>query len=381
MPQIKRYQFLWNYFKRSQGIIPDCYANLYFNDKTFSNKRSRNQLDAVNYISLFPNFFRAELTKEAYKLIKVPHYGMDGLGILLNKDYTYDSYKNEHIKKSFLKGFRRSLRRLETCLNIRYEYNYGSISEEKLKLILSHLYTMLNVRFKEKDTNSVFMDEWDINTENLKQLIEQKRSSLFVVYHNDDPISISINRHVNNDIFLSECHAYDTDFSKFGLGHIDNYMLLNWSIDNKVYFLDLGLGSASYKNKWCNFDYNLEYQIYYKKGMISARLVANFEALKIHIKNRIKKLKLDEAASRLKKRSPNDKPVAYTTEAISLDEAVRKTKSLNCLNNYESGKLTRRMVVDFVYTYEEHLDKVSAFKVHENLFVIKGEKKAIEIKF
>ena len=80
------------------------------------------------------------------------------------------------------------------------------------------------------------MMEWDDNIKNLHALINQKKASLFVIYDGDRPISISLNRHINNSILFSETHSYDVEYSKYGLGHVDNYMLLNWCINNNFDF-------------------------------------------------------------------------------------------------------------------------------------------------
>ncbi len=388
MALIKRHQFLWDFFKKSKGIIPSCYTSLDFDNVTCINKSaSKDGLKTVNYISLFPDFFKPKLVDDDnYKLIKVFHYGMPGTGILLNKEYTYDSYKKEHIKKSFLKGFRRTLRRLETCFDITYEYNYGEISKEKYEFLLKHLFTMLNRRFKEKKTNSVFLDEWDKNTSNLFSLINQKRSSLFVVYNGNEPISISLNRHIDENISFSECHAYNIDYSKFGLGHIDNYLLLNWSIKNNVYFLDLGLGNLDYKGRWCNKFYDLEYHIYYKKNSPKAWGLAYLEVLKIKLKNLVKKLKIDQYINRIRNGSTKDVVDVDTilnTEEFDISKPSEETKRIEFNSSFEDLKITKRIIIDFLYTYEEHSKNVAIFQSKSNpeVFFLKGEKKGIKLIF
>ena len=387
MPPIKRHQFLWDFFKKSKGVIPSCYTALNFDDVTCKNKKvSKEDLNLVNYISLFPDFFEPKLVDDTnYKLIKVFHYGMPGAGILLDKKYTYDSYKKEHIKKSFLKSFRRTLRRLETCFDISYEYNYGQISKEKYDFLLNHLFTMLNRRFNEKQTNSVFLDEWDKNTSNLFSLINEKKSSLFVVYHGDEPISISLNRHIDKNISFSECHAYNIDYSKFSLGHIDNYLLLNWSINNEVYFLDLGLGNLDYKGRWCNKFYDLEYHIYYKKGSIKAWLISNLEIYKIKLKNLVKKLKIDQYINRIRNGSTDDNTLetVIKKEEFDITKTLEETKEFKFNSTLEDLKITKRMIIDFLYTYEEYYKDIAVFQSesNENVFYLKGKKRGVKLMF
>lgn len=384
-------QFLWNFFKNSKGLIPKYYEYVNLDSKKCINKSPFTEHSSkIIYISLFPDFFNSKLiNQEKYNLIKVPHYGMDGAAMYFNKDYTYETYQKEFIKKSFQKTFRRSIKRLESCFNIRYEFNYGEISEEKCNYLLGCFREMLKRRFEEKETQSVFMSEWESNIKNLTSLINQKKSSLFVIYNDNTPISISLVRHIDKNISFAECHAYNIDYSKFSLGHIDNYLLLNWCINNNVYFLDLGLGNLDYKGKWCNKFYKIEYHIYYKKNDILSKIIVKYEVLKIKLKNFIKKNKIDIFLSKLKTRlnktkpkNPNNDIIKYSIEEIEASSLLSKS-NLSLINKSDIEKITYRMLYDFLYSYNEHIDNVSIYKslTNNSLFFIKGKNNAIQLTF
>ena len=303
MAQLKREQFIYDFFKNSKAIVPGCYEYTYINNKAFLNKDALkpNQLNDVIYVSLFPTFLDSKIVNEAqYHSKKIIHHGISGAGILLDESYTIESYLEKHTKRQLRKNLRKSLKQLEASCKVTYEYNCGKISEEKCDFLLKSLHKMIEDRFGVANTNHVFMMEWDSNIKNLHELISQKKTSLFVVYDGEKPISISLNRHINNSILFSETHSYDAEYSKFGLGHIDNYMLLSWCINNHFDFLDLGIGVFDYKKKWCNAFYKIEYHIYYKKNSVKAKAIALFEIYKIHIKNFIKSKNIVGTIKKLK---------------------------------------------------------------------------------
>lgn len=303
MSLIKKEQFIYDFFKNSKAIVPGCYERININDKSFLNKDAStpDQLSDVIYVSLFPTFLESKIINESgYHSKKITHHGISGAGILLDDDYTVESYLAKHTKRQLRKNLRKSFKQLEASCNAIYEYNCGEISKEKCDFLLKSLREMIEKRFGAETTTHVFMMEWDSNVKDLHELINQKKASLFVVYDAEKPISISLNRHINNSILFSETHSYDAEYSKFGLGHIDNYMLLNWSINNHYDFLDLGIGVFDYKKKWCNAFYGVEYHVFYKKHSAKAKIRAFIEIYKIHFKNFIKSKNITGSIKKVK---------------------------------------------------------------------------------
>tara|TARA_R110002167_G_scaffold72434_4_gene203694 strand:+ start:3826 stop:4749 length:924 start_codon:yes stop_codon:yes gene_type:complete len=288
MSQIKRYQFLAN----NDAIIPDCFESIYLNKKIYPNSSFSNENlnTKVIYVSLYPTYLKCKIGNEnTLKTKKIVHNGPKGAGILLEDTYTAETYLKKHAKRQ-LKFINRDMKRLEASFSVSYEYNYGYITEEKCDFLLKTLYKMINKRFEQKNTPHLFMKTWHSKTKDLALLINKKKASLFVIYADNKPISISLNRHEGNSILFSQTHSYDMDFSKFGMGHLDLYMLLNWCINNDFDFLDLGVGLYDYKKKWCNTFYDIEYRIYYDKKSVLAMGIAQSEILKIKTKNAIKSI-------------------------------------------------------------------------------------------
>ncbi|MEL0456413.1 GNAT family N-acetyltransferase [Flavobacteriaceae bacterium SZ-1-7] len=292
---LKRNQFIWNFYKESKGIIPNCLKNVRYNDVVIDNpyyEDAADKLPKVFYLSLFPTFLEPEFIDEKnYNLKKINHYGFSGSAMKVSGSDSVEAYLKTYTKRQLRVNLRRSMERLEKAYSVKYEYNYGDISDEKCNMLTNALHVMISQRFRSRIKEHVFMMEWEQNIKNLAASIREKKSSMFVVYANEKPIGIGVNRHIHNTILFSETHSFDENFIEFGLGHIDNYLLLNWAIRNNYPFVDLGAGLTSFKRSWCNSTYEMEYLIHYKKESVLAYLIAQYEIGQIHIKNTLKSLK------------------------------------------------------------------------------------------
>lgn len=377
MTLIKREQFLWNFIK---GKLPESFNSISIDEKEYINDSSnKSNSDSVIYISVIPTYINASLkNKENYNLIRIPHYSdkMHGVGIVFDASHTYETFLKDHVKKSFQKTLRRYVRRLELSFNISYEYHYGNISDEEYDFLLNQIHEMLIKRFQEIDEINFYIEEWDLNTSDLKALINQKKAAFFVIKNENTPISISVHRIVGEHFLFSECHAFNTDYSKFGIGHIDNYLIVNWCIKNDIHFVDLGLGNTPYKTVWSNKPYEIEYQIYYKKNALLARVLAYKEAFIIRQKNFIKK----NIIPRIKKtQEPNAKPKKADFNVTNITK-LPNTKELTTIYNKEINELgLNRFVYDFLYSNEEYVNNVKVFKMNDETFYLKGEKSLQEI--
>ncbi|MEL0456414.1 GNAT family N-acetyltransferase [Flavobacteriaceae bacterium SZ-1-7] len=288
---LKRHQFIWDFYKCSKGIIPSCLSQVLYGGITFENPNTikKNELPKVCYISIFPSFLTPKLIDEdQYKLTRVKHYGMSCSAMVVSNSNSVEEYLTTYTQKSLRVKLKRAIKKLESAYTVKYEYNHGAISDEKCKSLLNDLNQMINLRFSGRINEHIFLMEWDKNTQDLAVSIREKKSSLFVVYADDKPISISVKRHINKTILFSETHSFDVNFKKYGLGDIDKYMTVDWAIKNKYPIIDLGIGVTPFKRKWCNFFYDKEYLVFYRKKSVMAYVVAKFEIGKIHLKNAIK---------------------------------------------------------------------------------------------
>ncbi|MFD0988642.1 GNAT family N-acetyltransferase [Mariniflexile jejuense] len=387
MKHIKKEQFIWDF--QNKEIIPSCYENVFFNNTTYKNELSLANKEKIVYVSLVPSYINYTLVnQEDYNQKKIQHIGKDGAGILIDGNYTTDTYLQKFTSKKLRINLKRGKTRLEESFNIKYECNFGSITADKYNFLLSELRIMLEKRFKEKNIENMFLKEWDLHTTNLYSLINTKKASLFVIYSDEKPISITINNHILNSILYSKTNAFDTDYSKFGLGQIDNYILLDWCLKNNYHFLDLGFGILEYKKKWCNLFYNYEYHLYTKKGSLTASSIALMESFKIKFKNNLKIFKIDKVLQSIKfifKKTPieknNSSPVE-TLEVKTKSDEINDDflKNINIKN--KKFKALRQPIYNYLYNSKLHVDTIETYEVtnQKNTYIVKAEEDIIKIK-
>ncbi|MFB9057596.1 GNAT family N-acetyltransferase [Mariniflexile ostreae] len=369
MKHIRREQFIWDFL--NQGVIPVCYEKVSINHTDYLNKDAKATQNQVLYVSLVPTYLNYKLVNhDLYNSLKVVHKGKDGAGIFIDGPYTIDAYLEKFTKKQLRINLKRAISRLETSFNISYEYNFGDISEEKCDFLLSELRAMLIKRFSEKKTENMFLREWDMHTKNLAKQINNKKASLFVIYSDKSPISISLNVHINDTMLMAKTNAYDTAYSKFSLGHLDNYILLDWCLKNNYNVLDLGFGIMEYKMKWCNVFYNFEYHIYYKKHSILAKAIAAIEVKKIQLKNKIKTLNIKERVLRLKSflKTPEQTEVtpfrpSYVLEVVASNDQYKASDLKNIDITSPAFDVLKQPVYEYLYSNQLHMDSISVYKI------------------
>ena len=240
MSIIKRNQFLWDFLKKE--IIPKNVESVTLNNITFDNstfvEKSINQLAVI---SLVPSYLNLKFkNKEILKEFKINNTNLDGSGITFNENDTLESYLQNTLGKKTRKNVQRFWNRLNQSFNIKVTYYHGQISKETFTFLMSSLYNFLTKRFNDKQEVNSYLINWDKKIEPAFNLINHKKASLFVIYNEETPINITLNYHTFNTILFSEMNGFDTNYYKFGLGHIDLYLHLKWCLDNNYKFLDLG---------------------------------------------------------------------------------------------------------------------------------------------
>lgn len=360
---IKREQFIWEF--QNFETIPSCFQELKIGTTTYTNPKAITNKASVVYVSLVPTYLNTTLTNaNEYHKKTIHHTGKNGVGIVFDGSFkSVDEYLKKTNKRKLRDNLKRAKKRLETSFNIRYEVIFGSITNEKYTYLLSECQRMLEARFKEKNIENMFLKEWEWHTKALFNLINTKKASIFIIYSDDKPINISINTNLKNGILMAKANAFDTDYSKFSLGHIDIFLHVEWCIKNNYQFLDLGFGVLDYKAKWCNVFYDFEYHLYRKKQNALAAVIATMEAIKIHIKNTIKtyskRFKKYLKPASLQADIPLNNPINLleTDTALVGDDA----KEID-LNNPNYAFL-RQHVYDYLYHTKQHIKTI---KVYQN---------------
>jgi hypothetical protein len=371
MRNLHRVRFIWDFLRKNKADA--CFKTIYYNNKSLIENPSENiKLPKVISINLYPTYLKHELVNaHDYHLKRINQVNFKGAGITISE-------KTE---------FKKTIARLEKCFNISYEYNYGDITKEKCDFLLNVLHQMLSRRFNQKQVQNHYFLIWEDFTKDISSLINQKKASLFVAYDGDKPINISLNFHISHTIMFSEINAFDIDYSKFGLGHLGNTLLINWCITNNCVFLDLGNGVINYKKHICDTFYNFEYLIYYKKNSIIAWGIMLKELFFIHLKNTLKSLNIISIFQNIKNKVSGNNNVSISQDTIWKSMELNKKESLAANNltlinlNDDTNAFLRKPVYDYLYSKKLHIDTIKIYEVvnKKNTFLIKAENEIIKI--
>ncbi|WP_422080662.1 GNAT family N-acetyltransferase [Ulvibacterium sp.] len=299
-----------------------------------------------------------------------------GFAISLENYTDINDYVRQQFKSKARSQLLRRIRRLEDCFNIRFKRYYGKIDGDTCFGLLASLKEMIIARFQERNQVSDNLKNWTQIQTTLYSLIIAKKASLFVIYNENTPISISICYHYGN-VFFSYIDSYDIDYHKFSLGNILIYKKLELCFENGYKFLDMGWGELDYKKRWCNHIYNFEHHIWLPKYSFSAYLLATLEGYKTWIKAYLKSHKLGllfDSMRNMLKTKKNEVKTVLEYHFENLENSISQTDLVSLdLSNEEYLKF-KAILNDFIYKTEEHFSNVKLYRLrNEEFYMIKGK--------
>lgn len=340
--------------------------------------------DVSSYLNLDVN-----AKEKGWKVNKLKTY--KGSMIVLKKYQDLDDY----LKRTLSSGRRSKLRtyqkKLYYSFDIKYKIYHGDISYEEYKLLFDKFYQMIENRFNEKQTIHKDLKRWDAYFEMAYSLILKKEACLFVLYHDDKPISISLNL-IHDKLIYGYVRGYDIDYSKFYIGLIDIVKQLEWCFENKFEVFDLLKGDYGYKKQWADEEYDFEKYIIYNARDLKSNVIANIVTLKSKlfyiIFNLLKKLNIHLLYRKYKnyknsktKLLPNKKVTQSTNyiEIITLKDNIEYPK-INI--NDDNYSFMRKAFYTFLYTNNENINDIEIFEVEkEHIYIFKGTKYSHKMTF
>jgi hypothetical protein len=347
--------------------------------------RSEEQMDgalkiqSVNYI---PEYMETVMY-QPNKWTKKSHPSVKGYAIKLIGFKDVAAFMlHQHPRKS-RKTVNRAMRRLEQCFDIRYRMYERDITKDEYSFLMETLKNMIVSRFRQKQKQSDSLMVWEKVLNTSYELIKEGKASLFVIYNRDKPINISFNYQYNRILF-SYISSYDIDYSKFSLGQILIYKHLEWCFKKGFNHFELGWGDFEYKKQWSNYIYKFRHEIVYSKSSFHGF----FYALVIGAKTRVIAYLISKGANvywhRLKKvlgKKQIPRPQSRTYRFSDFSNGISLgAKPISWWDG--SFPVNRKIINDFLFTTQEHIDDVSLFYVEEvELFVLKGKKQTKSIQF
>ena len=242
-----------------------------------------------------PDYYIPEISSSPTDLrtVKVPLYA--GYLINLRAFDGLEHYINTVVRKARYSQLRRYRKRLDVCLNPKYEIYYGEIGKETYDSLFNCLKAMIQRRFNQKQEANFELPYLDFYQEIMYPLIQKKKAALFVIYDRNKPINITLNFLYHKTVFhWNSC--YDIDYSVFNLGHINMMNHLKWSYEQGFEVFDMGRGDFLHKRKWITDSYLYQEYIVYDRSHLTTSLLAISRAIvlktRYHLINLLKKMKI-----------------------------------------------------------------------------------------
>ncbi len=288
---------------------------------------------------------------------------------------TLDDYMSKTFKKSSRYKLRKYKKRLEECFEISFKAYYGEMSEAEFNSTFDQFKLLLEKRFAEKQisNNNLDYQEWNFYKDVAYPMILQKKAALFVLYNNNEPISITL-AYLSEKRVFDAITVFDTDYAKFHLASIKIMYLIEWCLKNNWPVLDFSKGYFDYKTRWSNKKFDFHYHILYDKKSPKAQLISFALKSFFELKQYLREKKLNESLHRFTYSLKNKKKESIDYSYVEWDDQhANKNKQVIDINAAEFTVL-KNICYDFLYLNQEKEKNLKVFKVVEttNLFLLEG---------
>ncbi|MEN3324130.1 GNAT family N-acetyltransferase [Mariniflexile soesokkakense] len=382
-------------FIEGVSFVKNKYLPLYVNTgKNLTNGISytlnENKTDyrkKVFFLYDIPEYYQVNnIVTESLKLKTTQQY--KGFLVNLKKFENSDDYLNKHFSSNSRWKIRKSKKRLESSFNIKYDVLYGAeTTKNNFDFAFNYFNILLKKRFTEKQINNHYLAprKWKYLQELIFAMILDKQAALFVISSDNTPISIYLN-FVSDKILYSALPVFDTDYSKFNVGYLDNLKHIEWCFENNIEIFDFSKGDYDYKKRLANKEYRFNFHILYDAKSIRAKVIANGILLFFKIKQKLRDKNMHIIFHKIVYFLKGKKYNKYTPldfETEKLDPNFNKEKLIPIDFNEQEYAELKKIVIDFLYKNSESVNNVVVFKLEDsiNTFYIKGNKTTEKIVF
>ena len=377
--QTKKRLTLLTELYHNKTILEECCQSITLGNTKYplwdiGEKRTFHEKSIYYSIKNVPEYFNVTyLNPDKNRIIKFP--SVKGYAICLDNYSNIDAYiKDKFSKKG--QPLKTALNRLETCFDIKYVIFHDTIDRETYNLLFNRLREMIITRFVQRNEKSDTLNHWDLIFETSYELINKKEATLFVIYHGEKPIAISLNYNYGNVLF-SYVSSFDIDYYKFSLGQIEIYKQLEWCLKHQYRFFELGWGDLEYKRHWCNYIYTFEHHFVFSKKSISGHLSSLLEGSKTSLIAFLISKKVNIYFKKVKNLIKLDKPSGNSDSKLSLGE-IQKGKFED--SNYIPLELTSLgtrflnfHIYNFIYSTQEKYHNTLLYQKDNTEYMIQGK--------
>lgn len=259
-----------------ENTIPTFYKKKIINNLSGQEINVSYEQDKLEPISNFftvsdiPDYLEIELHQrnKNVALKRVVQY--QGYLIRLKEFNTLNEFINNRLSKNTRKNLKAKLRKIEENHKIKYKFHHGEIDKDHYDYLFDICYNLMKERFNQKKIFNRFLLHWRYYYDLFYPKILKKEASIFVIYDDMKPITITLNFH-KADIVFSFIQIYNTDYYKYSMGDIAMYKNIGWCYENNYSIWDVSKGQTENKRRWSNHIYKFEHHLFYKSNSILAK--------------------------------------------------------------------------------------------------------------
>jgi hypothetical protein len=348
------------------------------NYKIQSSNRTNLLVNKTCFIYDVPDYFNPELEvlPNGVRLLKVKQY--PGYYIDLNPYNTIDTYLKRNFSKPVRYKLRKYRRRLENCFDIRYVMYQGKIEKAIYDTLFTSFLSLLKKRFSEKQirNNNLETHEWAFYVDVAYEMILNGQATLFVIYDQDLPISITLNYLYDNSV-ISAVTVFDTDYSIFHVGSVAIWKQLEWCLENNKTVFDFSKGHYEYKAHWGTNKYQFEHHIFYQKKSLTSVTIAWYLYVYLTMKQFFRKKNLNEVYNKIRFKTKHLKFRQNSREKFTSQKLLEIPPQvpLNKIDRNDAEHyFIKKTLNSFIYLNQERVEDIDILHNSKNdMYYFKGK--------
>ncbi|WP_250436334.1 GNAT family N-acetyltransferase [Hanstruepera flava] len=224
-----------------------------------------------------PSYFKIEPPIEGspielYEIQQYKGYLADFEGV-----ENLESYLLKELNTKSRNKFRSALRKFEACFDVEYNIYKDFISKEDYSNVMKDFKDIITRRFETLKLDTNLITEWPFYTELIYNMILDEKAILVSIKANGKPVSMSL-AFLGSVSLVGAIKAFDSDFYKFNVGHIEISKLIEFCLQNNLRYFDFSKGTYKYKDRWTNSEYNYNCHILYDSSSFTSRMTAKLLA-------------------------------------------------------------------------------------------------------
>ncbi|SFN67884.1 Acetyltransferase (GNAT) domain-containing protein [Bizionia echini] len=318
---------------------------------------------------------------ESLKIHKVAQY--KGFLADLSQVDSFEDYLQNTLNAKSRNKFRSTLKKFENCFDVTYKYYYGAIDKEDYHIMMTDFKNLVENRYGDLKIDTSLIREWPFYEELVYKMLHEKKAMIISINIAGKPISMSLG-FLSETALVGAVKAFDTNYYKFNVGHIEISKFIEWCIAHNKRILDFSKGEYEYKTKWTNTKYLYNCHVVYNNSSVTSKIIGFLLVKYFELKQylRDKKINLLVAKARFALKNigtSKQQKLPFKIQSIqgeitnndyqltSLDEEVRHYPFL------------KRIVMDGLYQKPESYSNIKLFKSTDSIggkpsFVVMGSK-------